>query len=176
MDKTLDGKRKAEYFREYYRKNKERIAKRAKAKYQRDRSDPEKILKMRAIATKWTREYRKRHPERVKALRRKMHIDRKVRAFIKIAGEVRCRNCGCDDIDLLEVNHKNGGGCKEWRETGRGVIERVVYKNRKTDDLEILCRVCNALDYLIRKKPEVKNSFEVKWTRNYLGQDRSSVN
>ena len=65
----------------------------------------------------------------------------------------RCIRCGCNDTRLLEINHKNGGGGKElekgkmaskfWRDIRIGI--------RKTDDLELLCRVCNSLHYLESK-------------------------
>jgi hypothetical protein len=61
-----------------------------------------------------------------------------------------CIRCGCDDIKLLEINHKNGGGTKELQ---NGKLMTKFYRNihegiRKTDDLEILCRICNARHYL----------------------------
>lgn len=64
-----------------------------------------------------------------------------------------CAQCGCNDIRLLEINHINGGGSKE---TDKGRKNSYFWNNilsgkRKTDDLEILCRVCNARHYLESK-------------------------
>lgn len=61
-----------------------------------------------------------------------------------------CVRCGCDDIRFLEINHKNGGGTKEKKEYKTAIV---FYRNilrgiRKVDDLEILCRICNAHHYL----------------------------
>jgi len=34
---------------------------------------------------------------------------------------------------------------------------------RRTDDLEVLCRPCNALDYVERVFPEIAGLFSVSW-------------
>lgn len=64
-----------------------------------------------------------------------------------------CANCGCDDIRLLEVNHINGGGNRELKSgKNTNVFMWAIYMGRrKTDDLNLLCRVCNALHYLESK-------------------------
>ncbi len=77
-------------------------------------------------------------------------FSRKVFAIISKSTEPECANCGCDDIRLLEVNHKNGGGGKEM-EKGRNSMafyRDIIALRRPVDDLEILCRVCNAKHYL----------------------------
>ena len=60
-----------------------------------------------------------------------------------------CVRCGCDDIRLLEVNHKNGGGRKE---SGSGNQSKfcadILHGRREINDLELLCRVCNSRHYL----------------------------
>lgn len=76
-----------------------------------------------------------------------------------------CVNCGCDDKRFLEVNHINGGGGKEL-ERGKRTNEfawSIYMGRRKTDDLNILCRVCNALHYLELKygKTKYKITYEV---------------
>ena len=41
------------------------------------------------------------------------------RALFVVVGHtnVKCSYCGCNDIRLLEINHKNGGGGKEMKST-----------------------------------------------------------
>jgi len=61
--------------------------------------------------------------------------------------------CGCDFIDILEINHIKGGGRKEDRESkasnrGKGFWLAIVMGRRITDDLDILCKVCNANHYV----------------------------
>lgn len=85
----------------------------------------------------------------------------KLAAFQIVSGEAvpRCRNCGCADLRILEMEHKNGHGLKV---DGNAVILRrnIIAGRRKTDDLEILCKVCNAKAYVERV---FKLSFEVKF-------------
>lgn len=59
-----------------------------------------------------------------------------------------CARCGCKDIRLLEINHKNGGGNKELRNRESKFLTNILTGKRKTDDLELLCKVCNAWHYL----------------------------
>jgi hypothetical protein len=110
-------------------------------------------------------DYIKVHPERIQKLitwssvhkdahREKTRMDtkKKVLAIISKSANPFCVSCGCDDMRLLEVNHKNGGGGKEM---GKGIANKsmtfyrdITMLRRKTDDLEVLCRVCNAKHYL----------------------------
>jgi hypothetical protein len=82
----------------------------------------------------------------------RMDTKKKVLAIISKSANPFCVSCGCDDMRLLEVNHKNGGGGKEM---GKGIANKsmtfyrdITMLRRKTDDLEVLCRVCNAKHYL----------------------------
>lgn len=64
-----------------------------------------------------------------------------------------CENCGCNDLRILEINHINGGGTKE-REGGKSSNQFAtdIYMGRRgVDDLNLLCKVCNALHYLEMK-------------------------
>ena len=85
---------------------------------------------------------------------------------LEMLGGAKCVNCGCDVFEFLEVNHKNGGGYKEQKETKcNNVVNRVIYKHRKIDDLEVTCHVCNHLHYLIRKNPKQAKGFKIFWTK-----------
>jgi len=81
------------------------------------------------------------------------------RLFFKICGSInpKCVRCGCDDKRLLEINHKNGGGSEEYGRNSKGKsLKRssvtfyysILDGRRSTDDLEILCKPCNAIHYL----------------------------
>lgn len=77
------------------------------------------------------------------------------RVFFRITGSIqpRCVRCGCDDARLLEINHKNGGG---GQETQKGKFTTRFYYDiangyRRTDDLELLCKACNAIHALEMK-------------------------
>lgn len=59
----------------------------------------------------------------------------------------KCSNptCGCTVYALLEINHKYGGGKKEF-DAINGNMEfyrRIACGERDIDDLELLCKVCN---------------------------------
>ena len=61
-------------------------------------------------------------------------------------GKIQCARCGCDDVRLIEINHKNGGGGKEMaagKKSQKFYID-IARLRRTVDDLELLCRVCNA--------------------------------
>lgn len=64
-------------------------------------------------------------------------------------GVLVCVRCGCDRPELLEINHKNGGGRKDL--VGKWFHRALVRLERNTDDLELLCRPCNAIHYLEMK-------------------------
>lgn len=124
----------------------------------------------------YTKRYMELHPERKERLSewgkkharehsQKTHMDlrRKVFAIVSKSTHPKCENCGCDDIRLLEVNHKNGGGNEEWK-SGRNsmtIYRNIVMLRRTVEDLNILCRVCNAKHYLESKYGALP--FEVKW-------------
>lgn len=91
------------------------------------------------------------------------------RSYRKIAlrvisnGEVCCVRCGCDDERLLEINHKEGGGGKELKGASNKFYREIARLKRSVDDLEILCRVCNAHHFL-----EIKFGllpFVVEWKK-----------
>jgi DNA-directed RNA polymerase subunit RPC12/RpoP len=74
----------------------------------------------------------------------------------------KCANCGCDDIRFLEINHINGNGGKELRATGQTkFLYDIALGRRNTSDLNLLCRVCNALYYLKTKYGDIP--MRVKW-------------
>lgn len=63
----------------------------------------------------------------------------------KIAGNEHpiCDNCRCDDIRLIEINHKNGDGARDTRSKyHQKFLYDIITGRRKTDDLDLRCRVC----------------------------------
>jgi len=116
------------------------------------------------IRTGYAREYARKHPDRkigmikydnkYKKERGKVSRDRVRKTNFNIISNNNpvCANCGCDDIRLLEINHINGGGNKELlKGKGSNSFAWDIYMGRrKTDDLNLLCRPCNALDHLER--------------------------
>ena len=83
---------------------------------------------------------------------RKMNLRRRLKALTMVDPNLKCVRCGCDDIRFLEINHINGGGNKEQRDSKHKTVTlRILYYGRKTDDLELLCRPCNVIHALEMK-------------------------
>src|SRR5690606_29517343 len=73
----------------------------------------------------------------------------RIRAMKKIDPRLKCVECGCDAINFLDINHKNGGGGKEYSNIGNVEIYRKILNGeRSVDDLELLCKVCNKNHWL----------------------------
>ena len=118
---------------------------------------------LKARSAMWVKRWRDKYPEKQALARKKSYLNRKIKAMDKVGGAV-CKLCGCNELSFLEFNHKNGGGAKEIRENGYGsMMDMILTKKRKVDDLEVLCRVCNALDHLQRKNKLQANKFMIKW-------------
>jgi len=107
------------------------------------------------------------------AWRKQRHGSRKVnwtRAYRQSAillvgrGVVKCVRCGCDRPELLEINHKNGGGAKELTGRSQQFIRDIVTLRRSTDDLELLCKPCNAIHAL--ELVHGKLPMRVVWSRS----------
>ena len=119
---------------------------------------------IKARSAMWVKKWRDENPEKQKLARKRAYVNRKIKAF-KMLGEPKCNKCGCDEIDFLEFNHIEGGGCKEWRDsiTYSSMADKLLTGKRKPEGLEILCRVCNALDFLNRKNIESSKKFKIIW-------------
>lgn len=112
--------------------------------------------------TRNTRAYRARNPERVRETRQRVYWDRKRRAM-EMLGGAECAECGCDELTFLEINHVGGGGCVDHRENGNTMVDRLLARQRGPEGLNVLCRVCNAVEFLTRKNPNAKGRFKIAW-------------
>jgi len=117
----------------------------------------------RTRQTQNTRNYRKRHPERVRRLRAAQYWRRKTRA-LEMLGGAWCQKCGCTYLKYLEINHINGGGTTEIKAMGGSLVDTILSGKRNPAGLNVLCRVCNAADYLKRKCPD-GGMFIITWER-----------
>jgi hypothetical protein len=90
----------------------------------------------------------------------------KEKAIEKLGG--KCIYCGCDDKQALEFNHINGGGSKEFKTShNKNKMLRMIITGER-NDIELACKVCNALHYLIKIKGLV-NNWEVKYQHKRTG-------
>ena len=135
-----------EYRKKYYIKNREKILERKKQLY---KENPEyskqyyknNIEKKRKSNKQWLKKNREYHKEYCKKYGEKTRI---MVLNIISGGNPHCVRCGCNDIRLLEINHKNGGGTQEYNNGTRLFYRNIRNGKRKIDDLELLCKVCNA--------------------------------
>ncbi len=130
-----------EYNKKYYQKHKEEIDKKNKKYYREHREEH----------NRYNEKYRQEHREFFREYNKKRTKRRRLKVLNIVSNNNPiCIRCGCNDLRLLEINHKNGGGSQEMR---RGIGSSKFWNNinngkRETNDLEILCRVCNAWHYL----------------------------
>lgn len=100
------------------------------------------IDRERASRRHWDKVYRKRD---------------RLRALEKVGrGKIICSECGCDVPQFIDINHINGGGTKE-RENAKGhnFVDNILRGKRGIEDLNLLCKVCNAADHLRRLSPTI---------------------
>lgn len=93
---------------------------------------------------------------------KKYRQERRLKVFDLLGGPV-CVNCGCDDVRALEINHKKGGGCKDYKDyksAGTRLIDSIFFGHRNLEDFEVTCRVCNALHYM---KLKGLTGWKVSW-------------
>jgi hypothetical protein len=74
--------------------------------------------------------------------------NRKVALVLIGRGKLSCVRCGCDQVALLEINHKEGGGSKDNRARHSRFMRDIARRRRTIDDLELLCKPCNAIHAL----------------------------
>jgi hypothetical protein len=82
-------------------------------------------------------------------------------------GKLECEQCGIDRPEILEINHKDGGGGKEYHQfTKNGInigggrpwvyYNQIASGKRTINDLNLICKVCNAIHY-------VKFKYNIDW-------------
>lgn len=62
--------------------------------------------------------------------------------------EMKCQRCGCDNLDILEINHKLGDGGIARKIYGSYNIYWDIIYSGAGEDLEVLCKVCNIVHYV----------------------------
>ncbi len=107
-----------------------------------------------------SREWRRKNPDKSRAMSRKYYWDnieerrryyqkyqkdrkRKMRKNVLDFLGGKCIACGFSDYRALQIDHINGGGCREIRSFGRRLEE--YYEHIKNNSLkyQLLCANCN---------------------------------
>lgn len=91
-------------------------------------------------------QYRVEHLERHKRLSKIRRDEQKVRVLshYSTSNTPNCAKCGIDDIDVLTIDHINGGGSKQRRQIK--AVNSIYYwldKNKLPDGYQVLCANCN---------------------------------
>src|SRR5207245_2342448 len=56
----------------------------------------------------------------------------------------KCSNCGHEDLDVLQVDHINGGGSMERRSFSNSYqFEKYVFEHVNSGQYQLLCANCN---------------------------------
>ncbi len=58
-------------------------------------------------------------------------------------GGIQCVGCGTVDIEVLEMDHIHGGGCKHLKEIGKGRLYPWLKQNNFPEGFRVLCSNCN---------------------------------
>jgi hypothetical protein len=125
-------KQKKEKDHEYYLKNREKQLKRESNIYHTITKKNPKIMKMRLDrAQRWSRE------------KRRIVIDH----YSK--GKNSCAICNERDIDVLTIDHINGGGNQHRIQVARHICAFLI-KNNFPDGYRILCMNCNIKEARIK--------------------------
>ncbi len=73
----------------------------------------------------------------------KYNSNNRARAIEILGG--KCVHCGFSDSRALQIDHINGGGCKENRKIGNTTVCRIIIRNPEESKLkyQLLCANCN---------------------------------
>ena len=136
--KSIEKKRMAD--KAYREKNKEKLKIKSKEYYQKNKE---------AIIHK-SKKYAQENSKARKNYLKGYHEKSRLEVSKKIDPAMKCANCGCDDPRFLEINHLKGGGKKEQKKQAatQNLVSLIQQGKRGIDDLNLLCRPCNALDHL----------------------------
>jgi hypothetical protein len=112
--------------------------------------------------TKANPEKLKKHRDAARVYERKLRLA--VMHMIAKGEVIQCHSCGCNFYPILEINHKSGGGTYETVKRGiTGFYSDIVKGKRSVDDLEITCKICNALHFINLKYPDEAKQFKIEW-------------
>ena len=120
-----------EYNRRYRETHKEQLKEKGRL-YQ---------LKNRAKLLPYWRNWYHTHKDTIVPYSKKRRALLRYLALEKLG--LKCAKCGFDDLRALQINHKNGGGTKEYKSLS--MYRAIIAGTRAIEDLETRCANCNAL-------------------------------
>lgn len=135
------------------------------------RKEP-KIINREQLKLKWKENYIKHSTKQIERQRNKRQENRLELLNIIGNSKIECEHCGMNIFELLDVNHKEGGGNKEVKQcrTRNGKVKKdymlVLLMNfrkgkENKDRFNILCKSCNyAYRLLLEGNPTPWNLLE----------------
>lgn len=159
MIKNKEYKSRKEYFKNWFIKNKPIIYEkrrlfRMKNRDKINQKNREWYKKHKEILKIWRKRYYFLNNDKRKQYDKNYMLKLRLKCLSMISnGKIECSNCGCKDIRILQINHINGGGSKEYAKfkQPKRFYKAIIRNERNIDDLNILCWVCNQA-YYVKKK------------------------
>lgn len=105
------------------------------------------------IIKEWNQRYQASHRKELNikrmAINKPRYLYAQLRAKVFFKYGCKCVTCGVEDLRVLTVSHKNGGGMLERGRSGNGFQLGTAFYNRilreDRDDIIIQCANCNIL-------------------------------
>lgn len=107
-----------------------------------------------------SREYRRAHPEALRASARKYLRKFRLSILARYGGTPpRCVCCGESEQNFLAVDHIDGGGARQRRE-GQGNLYWWLKRNGYPGGFQVLCHNCNLAKGFYKRCPHTEISIE----------------
>ena len=146
----MPKRERKEYMHNYHQKNREHRLELFHKEYKNRTKDPEWKENEKIREKTW----REAHPEYLINYRKtEKYKNACKKRYWKLRKELllllgnKCVRCGEIDIRILQINHKNHDGnkeYKEWKDVSK-FYKAILSGKRKNDDLEIRCANCNII-------------------------------
>jgi hypothetical protein len=136
-----DPEKHKEYCREYRRRNRERLKewdKQYRQTPKRRDAERERHQRLKADPAKWEE---KLYKDRISNRRRR---EERRKELIALYGG-QCIRCGFDDWRALQIDHVNGGGRNEFRQSQPAKYYQRIADNVGTGEYQLLCANCNQI-------------------------------
>lgn len=125
---------KINYFKKYYKKNKEKIL--VKNRAWSKNVTPEQREKRKVTSLKWQKD----HLEYKKTYNKDYRKKKRLEILTLLGG--KCKQCGFADSRALQIDHVNGGGTRELRTMSQTTYYKKVF-NDIAGKYQLLCANCN---------------------------------
>lgn len=123
-----------------YMRNREKIREQQKEYYEKNKE------KIRGMQQEYYQKNKKNIYERNREYSLHLQQKRRMKCLSHYSnGKIKCAICGIEDIDVLVIDHIEGGGSRHARERGtyRSHLYQFLIKNNFPDGYRVLCHNCN---------------------------------